>query len=114
MGSKYLIQEVPNKVDVFVGDLDEDGTGFMEEVAGEQEAVAEIRQIGVDAEFPSVAESSNHLRLLSQVFVLITRVKRFLIDEGLEIGAVANAVGRVDVDHLDLAGHAFFFRAANS
>ena len=29
-----------------------------------------------------------------------------LVDEGLEVGAVLDAVGRVDADHLYLAGHA--------
>ena len=96
------------QVKVFVADLDEAGTGFVEEVAGEKEAVAEIGEIGMDAEFPGVAEGTNHFRFLGEVFVFAV-FDVAAIDEGLEIGAVADAVGRVNVDHLDLAGHAFFF-----
>ena len=80
----------------------------MEEIAGEEETVAEIGEVGVDAEFPGVAEGANHFGFLGEVFVLAV-FDVAAIDEGLEIGAVADAVGRVDVDHLDLAGHAFFF-----
>ena len=80
----------------------------MEEVAGEEEAVAEIGEVGVDAEFPGVAEGADHFWFLGEVFVLAV-FDVAAIDEGLEIGAVADAVGRVDVDHLDLAGKAFFF-----
>ena len=88
--------------------MDEDGAGFMEELAGEEEAVAEIGEVGVDAEFPGVAECADHFWFLGEVFVLAV-LDVAAIDEGLEIGAVADAVGRVDVDHLDLAGEAFFF-----
>ena len=90
-------------MNIFVGDLDEAGAGFVEEVAGEEEAVAEIGEVGVDAEFPGVAEGADHFWFLSEVFVLAV-FDVAAIDEGLEIGAVADAVGRVDVDHLDLAG----------
>jgi len=88
--------------------LDKAGAGFVEEVAGEEEAVAEIGEVGVDAELPGVAESADHFWLLGEVFVLaILHVAA--IDEGLEIGAVADAVGWVDINHLNLTGHALFF-----
>jgi hypothetical protein len=93
---------------VFVGDLDEAGAGFVEEIAGEEEAVAEIGEVGVDAEFPGVAEGTDHFGFLGEVFVLAV-LDVATIDEGLEIGAVPDAVGRVNVDHLYLASHAFFF-----
>ena len=80
----------------------------MEEVAGEEQAVAKIGEVGVDAEFPGVAEGADHFWFLGEVFVLAV-FNVAAIDKGLEIGAVADAVGRVDVDHLDLAGDAFFF-----
>src|SRR5579862_1894716 len=95
-------------MDIFVRNLDEDGAGFVEEVAGEEEAVAEIGEVGMDAEFPGIAEGADHFGFLGEVFVLAV-LDVAAIDEGLEIGAVANAVGRVDINHLDLAGHAFFF-----
>jgi hypothetical protein len=103
-----LFYQVSHSVDILVADLDEAGAGFVEEIAGEEEAVAEIGEIGVDAEFPGVAEGANHFGFLGEVFVLAV-LDVAAIDEGLEIGAVADAVGRVDVDHLNLAGHAFFF-----
>jgi hypothetical protein len=95
-------------VDILVRNLYEAGAGFVEEIAGEEEAVAEIGEVGVDPEFPGVAEGANHFGFLGEVFVLAV-FDVAAIDEGLEIGAVADAVGRVDVNHLDLAGHAFFF-----
>jgi hypothetical protein len=105
---KNIIKHFPDVMEVFVADLDEDGAGFVEEIAGEEEAVAEIGEVGVDAEFPGVAEGADHFGFLGEVFVLAV-LDVAAIDEGLEIGAVADAVGRVNVDHLDLAGQAFFF-----
>jgi len=95
-------------MNVLFTDLDEDGAGFVEEVAGEEEAVAEIGQVGVDAELPGVAEGANHFGFLGEVFVFAI-FDVAASDEGLEIGAVADAVGRVYINHLDLAGHALFF-----
>ena len=46
-------------MDVFIADLDEDGAGFGEEFAGGGEAVAEVGEIGMDAEFPGVAEGAD-------------------------------------------------------
>ena len=65
----------------------------------------------MDAELPRVAEGADGLRLLREVVVAAV-LHVALVDEGLEVGAVADAVGRVDVDHLHLAGHAFFFQQA--
>ena len=44
-----------------------------------------------------------------QVFILAV-LHVALVDERLEVGAVLDAVGRVDVDHLHLAGHALLFQ----
>jgi len=93
---------------IFVADLDEAGAGFVEEIAGEEETVAEIGEVGVDAEFPSIAEGADHFWFLGKVFVLAV-LDVAAIDERLEIGAITDAVGRIDIDHLDLAGQAFFF-----
>jgi hypothetical protein len=62
----------------------------------------------VDAKLPGVAEGADHFGFLSEVFVLAV-LHVAAIDERLEIRAVADAVGWVDVDHLDVAGHASFF-----
>jgi hypothetical protein len=108
MSAEHFIANGTDEMDVFVGDLDETGAGFVEKVTGKEEAVAEIGEVGVDAEFPGVAEGADHFWFLGEVFVFaIFNVAA--IDEGLEIGAVADAVGRIDVNHLDLASEAFFF-----
>ena len=75
----------------------------------QQQAVAQIGQVGMDAQFPGVPESFDHLRLLGQVLVLfILHIP--LVHKGLEVRAVLDAVGRVDVDHLHLSGHALLLQ----
>ena len=65
----------------------------------------------MDAQFPGVAEGFDHFRLGGQVLVLAVRYLS-LVREGLEVGAVLDAVGRVDVDHLHLAAHALLLEEA--
>ncbi len=108
LDSEHLIHQRPNTVYVLIADLDEARPALMQKLPGEKEAVAQVGQVRVDAEFPSVAEGPDHLRLLGQVVVLAV-LDVALVDEGLEVAAVADAIRRVDVDHLHLAGHAFLF-----
>src|ERR1700738_4277877 len=108
-GTENLITDSSNQMNVLVGDVDEAGAGFVEEFASEEEAVAEISEVGVDAEFPGVAEGADHFWFLGEVFVLAV-FDVAMVDAGLEMGAVTDTVRRVDVHHLDLAGHAFFFK----
>ena len=63
----------------------------------------------MNAQFPRIAERLDHFRFLRQVFVLAV-FDVALVDEGLEVGAVADAVGRIDVDHLHLPGHALLLQ----
>ncbi len=65
----------------------------------------------MDAQLPRIAEGLDHLRLLRQVFVLAV-LDVALVDEGLEVAAVLDAVGRVEIDHLHLACHAFLLQQA--
>ena len=65
----------------------------------------------MNAQFPGVPEGFDHLRLGGQVLVLAVRYLS-LVREGLEVGAVLDAVGRVDVDHLHLAAHALLLEEA--
>ena len=68
-------------------------------VAGGGEAVTEIRQVAVDAEFPGVAERLDLLRLARQVLGL--RVLHVpLAGAHLPVAAELDAVGRVEVDAL--------------
>ena len=53
---KHLIHQAAHEMDVFVGDLDEAGAGFVQQFLGDEQAVAEVAEVGVDAEFPGVAE----------------------------------------------------------
>ena len=57
-------------MDVFVSDLDEDASGLREEVPGDGEAVAQVGEVGVDAELPGVAEGFDLLDLAGGVFEL--------------------------------------------
>ncbi|EHI13651.1 hypothetical protein KEK_06745 [Mycolicibacterium thermoresistibile ATCC 19527] len=65
----------------------------------------------MNAQLPGIPERLDHLGFLRQVFVLAV-LHVALVDEGLEVGAVLDAVGRVDVDHLHLAGHALLLQQA--
>ncbi len=58
----------------------------------------------MNAELPRVPERLDHLRFLREVFVPAILNVTFA-DERLEVGAVLDAVRRVDVDHLQLSGH---------
>ena len=62
-------------------------------------------------QFPGVSECFDHFRFGGQVLVLAVPYLA-LVREGLEVGAVLDAVGRVDVDHLHLAAHALLFEEA--
>ena len=65
----------------------------------------------MDAQFPGVAEGFDHLRFGGQILVLAVPYLA-LVREGLKVGAVLDAVGRVDVDHLHLAAHALLLEEA--
>ncbi|ERS91502.1 hypothetical protein Q671_04060 [Halomonas sp. PBN3] len=63
----------------------------------------------MNAQLPGIPEGLDHLWLLGQVLVLaILDVP--LVRERLEVGAVLDAVGRVDIDHLHLPGHALLLQ----
>lgn len=85
-------------MDVFVADLHEAGAGFGEEFAGEGEAVAQVGEVGVDAELPCVAEGFDLFGFAREVFGFVVADGAFA-GRGLPIGAELDAVGRVDVNH---------------
>ena len=63
----------------------------------------------MNAQFPGVPKGLNHLWLLRQIFIfLILHIP--LVHKGLEVGAVLDAIGRINVHHLHLSGHALFFQ----
>ncbi len=63
----------------------------------------------MDTQLPGVAEGAELLRLGGQVLVLAV-LDVALVDEGLEVGAVADTVGWVYVDHLHSARHPLLFQ----
>ena len=65
----------------------------------------------MNAEFPGVPEGANLLRLAGQVLVLAVG-DLAPVHEGLEVGAVADAVRRVEVDRLHLPAEALLLDQA--
>ena len=87
---------------VLVADLDEDGAAVGQEIAGHGQAVAQVGEVGVDAVPPSIPECLHLLRFAGDVLGLA--VPHVAAPRGpLEVGVELDAVGRVDVDALDLA-----------
>src|SRR5258708_3990695 len=70
LAAKYLVHEAADEVNVFVGDLDKAGAGSVQQILGDEKAVAEIAQVGVDAEFPGIAEGLDLLGLAGKGVVL--------------------------------------------
>jgi len=70
-------------MEIVVADLDEAGAGFVEEFAGEKEAVAEIGQVGM---MPSsqVSRKARPFWFLGEVFVLAV-LDFAAIDEGWKL-----------------------------
>ena len=60
------------------------------------------------SQFPSVTKSLYHFWFLGQIVISV--LYHVLIYKRLEIGAVLDAVGRVNVHHLHLPGHALFLQ----
>ena len=95
-------------MDVLIANLDEARTGFGEQVLGNHEPITEIGQVGVDAEFPRVAEGFDLLHLAGGILDLA--VLDVALPRGyLPVAAELDAVRGIDVDHLDLAAQRFAF-----
>ena len=90
---------------VLVADLHEARARFGEQLLGHQQPVAQVAQIGVDAQLPGVAEGLDDLRLAAEAGVVAV-LDVAVADADLPVGVVLDAIGRVDVDHLHLALHA--------
>jgi hypothetical protein len=93
-------------VQVLVVDLHEDGAAFGEQFPRQKEPIAQVGQVGVDAQLPGVAIRLDLLWLVGEVFVFVFDIAA--VKARLEVGGVFDAVGRVEVDHLYLACHALF------
>ena len=87
---------------VFIRYLYEDAPRIGQEFFTEDQAVTEVREVGMDAEGPGIAVGLDHLRLPGEVAFLVLHVP--FPDFRLEVGGKFNPVGRVHIDHLDLSG----------
>ena len=81
----------------------------MQQLLGQPQSVAQIGQVGMDAQFPGVPERLDHLGFLGQV-VIRAVLHVALVGEGLKVRPVFDAIGRVDVDHLHPARHRLFLQ----
>jgi hypothetical protein len=70
LAAEDLVHQAADEVDVLVADLDEAAAALGEQVPRHDEAVAEVGEVGVDAEFPGVAEGLDLLDLAAGVFEL--------------------------------------------
>ena len=109
--SKNFRHQFSNVMQILVADLHEAASALVQQCAREQQAVPQVVQIRMDPEIPGVAERADRLRFLGEVFVPSVRHVA-PVHERLEVRAVTDAVGRVDVDGLNLPAEAFLFQQA--
>ena len=95
---------------IFIADLHEDAAAVGEKFPRHRQPVAQIGEIGMNAERPGVAISLNHLRLARQVLLAVFHVA--LAELRLEVGGEFDAVRRVEINHLHLARQVFAPREA--
>ena len=62
----------------------------------------------MDTKFPSISKCSDHLRFLREILIFAV-LYIAPVYEWLEVGAIANTVRRIEINHLNLASHAFLF-----
>ena len=67
-------------MDILVPDLDEARAGFRQQLARHDQPIPQVRQVGVDAQLPGVAERLDLLCLTCRVFELAVLTVRFLAD----------------------------------
>jgi hypothetical protein len=106
---KHLIHNLPHMVQVLIRNLHKHAARLMQQLLRQQQPVAQIGQVGVNTQLPGIPERLDHLRFLGEVGVGPV-LDVALVGEGLEVGAVFDTVGRVDVDHLHRTGHALLLQ----
>ena len=100
--TKHFIHHRAHPVDVLVADLNETASALRQQLPRHHQPVAQVLQVGVDPVAPGVAKGFHLLGLAGQV----REVAVLHVAGGrrpLEVGVELDAVGRVDVDRLDLA-----------
>ena len=96
-------------MNVFVRNLNEDGSGIRQEIPDNGQPIPQIRQVGMNAVPPGVPEGLHLLRLARDMinFAVLDIATR---GGPLEVGVELDAVRRVNIDALDLAPEAFALR----
>ena len=100
--SKHLIHQRSHTMNVLITDLHEDGAGLGEQIACDGKAITQVGEVAVDAVAPGVPKRLHLLRLSGDVGG--PAVLDVAAGGGpLEVAVELDAVGRVEVDALNLA-----------
>src|SRR4051812_30332082 len=92
-------------MDILLANLNDDRARISQQVARGGESLPKICEIAVDAESPSIAVRLDLLGFSSNGRV-VRLLRRAVRDARLKIGVKVDAVGRINVSELHLAGHA--------
>ena len=94
---------------IFIIDLYETRAAFGEQIAGDDETVAQVGKIRMNPQLPRVAKSLDLLGLADEVLDLV--VFHVAPTGGhLPIAPEFYAIRRINIDGLDATTHAFFFQ----
>src|SRR3990170_5427243 len=70
LAAEHLVHDTADQMDVLITDLDEDRPCLSQQLAGHDESIPQVREVGVDAQLPRVAEGPYLLRLAGEVLGL--------------------------------------------
>src|SRR5690606_7158146 len=98
-------------MNVFVSDLDKHASSLREQVMGDNQSISQIAEIRVDPLLPGVPERTDLLGLAGWVGMAAVPDITFT-GADLPVGSELDAVGRIYVDHLDLAAQVFLLGEA--
>ena len=107
---KNLVHHHRHAVHVLRADLHEDAAALAQQLPRMHEIAVEVVEVGVDAVLVGVAEGLDLLRVAGQALGVFGHVAALRVD--LHVRLEADPVGRVHVDHLDLAGHPLLLEQA--
>ena len=88
---------------IVIRNLHKAGARFSKQFTCKHKAIAQVREIAVDTQFPGIPEGLDHLWLTRERLVIVLDIA--VVEFHLPVGAILDAVGRVDIDHLHPAGH---------
>ena len=103
---KDLIHQRTHAVNILIADLHKHAAGLREQVAGHHQPIAQVGEVGVDTQLPSVAEGAHLFGLAGGVLGLAV-FHVALAGAHLPVGAELDAIGRIEVNGLHLALEAF-------